>query len=117
MRSTTMENEPKVENQLIDLLKLYHRVVAEGGYDLVSDTKKKPLMWRKIADELLPGIKKLAGAAFLVKRAYYYNLVAYEISTHWGKEPPPKEVIEDVTAKGGDVMSRTLENFPNSTTK
>lgn len=117
MRSTTMENEPKVENQLIDLLKLYHRVVAEGGYDLVSDTKKKPLMWRKIADELLPGIKNLAGAAFLVKRAYYYNLVAYEISTHWGKEPPPKEVIEDVTAKGGDVMSRTLENFPNSTTK
>lgn len=117
MRSTTMENEPKVETQLIDLLKLYNRVVQEGGYDLVSDTKKKPLMWRKIADELLPGIKNLAGAAFLVKRAYYYNLVAYEISTHWGKEPPPKEVIEDVTAKGGDVMSRTLDNYPNSAVK
>ncbi|KAI4722578.1 hypothetical protein E4T48_01148 [Aureobasidium sp. EXF-10727] len=116
-RGTTMENEPKVETQHIDLLKLYKRVIAEGGYDLVSDTKKKPLMWRKIADELMPGIKNLAGAAFLVKRAYYYNLVAYEISTHWGKEPPPKEVIEEVTAKGGDVMSRTLENYPNSATK
>jgi hypothetical protein len=46
MRSTTMENEPKVETQHIDLLKLYNRVIAEGGYDLVSDTKKKPLMWR-----------------------------------------------------------------------
>ncbi|KAH0054522.1 hypothetical protein KCU72_g5143, partial [Aureobasidium melanogenum] len=116
-RGTTMENEPKVETQHIDLLKLYKRVIAEGGYDLVSDTKKKPLMWRKIADELLPGIKNLAGAAFLVKRAYYYNLVAYEISTHWGKEPPPKEVVEDVTAKGGDVMSRTLDNYPNSAVK
>ncbi|KAI5241878.1 hypothetical protein E4T43_05198 [Aureobasidium subglaciale] len=116
-RGTTLENEPKVEAQHIDLSKLYTRVVAEGGYDLVSDTKKKPLMWRKIAEELLPGIKNLAGAAFLVKRAYYYNLVAYEISTHWGKEPPPKEVVEDVTAKGGDVMSRTLENYPTSSTR
>ncbi|THW92751.1 hypothetical protein D6D15_02888 [Aureobasidium pullulans] len=113
-RGTTLEVEPKVEAHHIDLLKLYHRVVEEGGYDLVSDTKKKPLMWRKIAEELLPGIKNLAGAAFLVKRAYYYNLVAYEISTHWKKDPPPKEVVEDVTAKGGDVMSRTLENYPSS---
>ncbi|KAI5199618.1 hypothetical protein E4T39_06135 [Aureobasidium subglaciale] len=116
-RGTTLENEPKVEAQHIDLMKLYTRVVTEGGYDLVSDTKKKPLMWRKIAEELLPGIKNLAGAAFLVKRAYYYNLVAYEISTHWRKEPPPKEVVEDVTAKGGDVMSRTLENYPTSSTR
>lgn len=36
---------------------------------------------------------------------------AYEISTHWKKDPPPKEILEDITAKGGGVMNRTLENF------
>ena len=36
---------------------------------------------------------------------------AYEISTHHKKEPPPKEILEDVTAKGGDLLTRTLENF------
>lgn len=50
MHSTTLEVEPKLEAYHIDLLKLYHRVVGEGGFDLVSDTKKKPLMWRKIAE-------------------------------------------------------------------
>jgi chromatin structure-remodeling complex subunit RSC9 len=36
---------------------------------------------------------------------------AYEISTFHKKEPPPKEILEDVTAKGGDLLNRTLENF------
>jgi len=26
-------------------------------------------------------------------------------------EPPPKEILEDVTAKGGDLLNRTLENY------
>ena len=36
---------------------------------------------------------------------------AYEISTHWKREPPPKEILEDVTAKGGGLLTRTMENF------
>jgi chromatin structure-remodeling complex subunit RSC9 len=36
---------------------------------------------------------------------------AYEISTHHKKQPPPKEILEDLTAKGGDLLNRTLENF------
>jgi chromatin structure-remodeling complex subunit RSC9 len=27
------------------------------------------------------------------------------------KEPPPKEILEDLTAKGGDLLSRTTQNF------
>lgn len=36
---------------------------------------------------------------------------AYEISNFHGKEPPPKEILEDVTAKGGNLLTRTKENF------
>ena len=36
---------------------------------------------------------------------------AYEISTIHKREPPPKEILEDITAKGGDLLNRTLENF------
>lgn len=36
---------------------------------------------------------------------------AYEIKYHWGEEPPPPEILENLTAKGGDVRKRTLDNF------
>jgi hypothetical protein len=36
---------------------------------------------------------------------------AYEISTVHKREPPPKEILEDVSAKGGDLLTRTVENF------
>lgn len=95
----------------IDLFKLYNRVVEEGGYDLVSDTKAKPLMWRRLAEEFIGKNQYTPAQAFQIKNVYYKNLCAFEIKTHWGKEPPPKEILEEVTAKGGNVMSRTLENF------
>lgn len=42
---------------------------------------------------------------------------AYEITNHWHKEPPPKEILEEVTAKGGNVMGRTLDNFERPHTR
>lgn len=39
------------------------------------------------------------------------GLRAYEISTIHKREPPPKEILEDITAKGGDLLNRTAENF------
>ncbi|WPG98310.1 Hypothetical protein R9X50_00109800 [Acrodontium crateriforme] len=116
-RGTTFDAEPKVGVRHIDLLKLYKRVVEEGGYDLCSDTKAKPLMWRKLAEEFVGKNQYTAAQAFQVKNVYYKTLCAYEISTHWGKEPPPKEILEDVTAKGGNVMTRTLENFARPTAR
>jgi chromatin structure-remodeling complex subunit RSC9 len=44
--------------------------------------------------------------------ANWFNLLrAYEISTFHKREPPPKEILEDVSAKGGDLLNRTLENY------
>ncbi|KAF2760289.1 hypothetical protein EJ05DRAFT_474178 [Pseudovirgaria hyperparasitica] len=110
-RGTTLEREPKIANRHIDLNKLYKRVCEEGGYDRVSDTKGNKLAWRKLAAEFLPGVSSLITQAFLVKTAYYKNLAAYEITNFHGKEPPPKEILEDLTAKGGDLMNRTVENY------
>ena len=28
-----------------------------------------------------------------------------------GREPPPIEILEKLTAKGGDILNRTVENF------
>ena len=38
-------------------------------------------------------------------------LSAYEVKTLHGREPPPIEILEKLTAKGGDILSRTVENF------
>ncbi|GAB7363448.1 hypothetical protein MBLNU230_g3722t1 [Neophaeotheca triangularis] len=110
-RGTNFDPEPKVGVRHIDLHRLYKRVVDEGGYDLVSDTKAKPLMWRRFAEEFVGKNQYTTAQAFQMKNTYYKNLVSYEIKNHWEKEPPPKEIVEDVTAKGANVMSRTLENF------
>lgn len=74
-------------------------------------------MWRKFAEEFIGKNQYTAAQAFQVKQIYYKNLVAYEITNHWQKEPPPKEILEEVTAKGGNVMGRTLENFSKPPTR
>lgn len=37
---------------------------------------------------------------------------AYEISTIHNKEPPPREILEDISARGGNLLTRTIENYP-----
>ena len=101
----------------VDLLQLYRRVTEEGGYDLCSDTKAKPLMWRKLAEEFIGKNQYTAAQAFQIKSVYYRYLCAYEIRHHFDQEPPPKEILEDMTAKGGGVMGRTLENFQPPTSR
>ncbi|PSK34285.1 Chromatin structure-remodeling complex subunit rsc9 [Elsinoe australis] len=110
-RGTTFEAEPKVGSRHLNLLTIYKRIIDEGGYDLVSDTKQRPLMWRKLAEEFIGKGPHIAAQAFQVKSAYYKNLAAFEISDHWKEDPPPPEILEELTAKGGNIRGRTLENF------
>lgn len=42
---------------------------------------------------------------------------AYEIARYWEEEPPPKEILENLTAKGGNLRTRTLENYPIPATR
>lgn len=107
-RGTTLDPEPKVGMIHLDLLKVFNHIVANGGYDKVSEEK---LAWRRMAHELGLYSNNEASTAFSLKEKFYKNLAAFEISTVHGKEPPPKDILEDVTAKGAGLLSRTRENY------
>ena len=110
-RGTHFDPDPRVGAKHVDLLALYNMVVGRGGYDVVSDEK---LAWRKLGQDFNVGSNNLPALAFQLKTVYYKYLSAYEISTIHGKEPPPREILEDTTAKGGGLLTRTMENFKPS---
>lgn len=107
-RGTTLDPEPKVGMIHLDLHKVFNHIVANGGYDKVSEEK---LAWRRMAAELGLFSNNEASTAFSLKEKFYKNLAAFEISTVHGKEPPPKDILEDVTAKGANLLTRTRDNF------
>ena len=107
-RGTHFDPEPRVGSRHVDLLHLFNTVVQRGGYDKVSDEK---LAWRKLGQDFNLGTSNLPALAFSLKSTYYKYLAAYEISTIHGQEPPPREILEETTAKGGGLLSRTLENY------
>ncbi|KAF3761785.1 hypothetical protein M406DRAFT_95050 [Cryphonectria parasitica EP155] len=107
-RGTKFDPEPKVGNGHIDLLKVFNHVVEWGGYDRITEEK---LLWRKVSQELGIFSHNEAAVAFNLKSAYYKNLAAYEIRTVHNKTPPPPEILEEVSAKGGNLLTRTLENY------
>jgi chromatin structure-remodeling complex subunit RSC9 len=113
-RGTQFDPEPRVGTKIVDLLALFKAVVEKGGYDKVSDEK---LMWRKISQDFNLGNANLAATAFSLKTTYYKYLVAYEMSTIHKKEPPPKEILEETTARGANVLTRTVENFRPSSSR
>ncbi|EPE05759.1 rsc complex subunit rsc9 [Ophiostoma piceae UAMH 11346] len=107
-RGTNFEAEPKVGQTPVDLLKLFKTIVDNGGYDKISEEK---LAWRNMVNALELFSSNEASAAYSLKLAYYKNLAAYEIKTIHNQEPPPPEILEHISAKGGGLLTRTLENF------
>jgi chromatin structure-remodeling complex subunit RSC9 len=107
-RGTNFDPEPKMGNFTVDLLKLFNYIVEHGGYDKVSDEK---LMWRKMCEGLGLMRHNAPADAYTLKQIFYKNLAAYEIKTVHNKEPPPPEILEFTTAKGGSLLTRTLETF------
>ena len=107
-RGTPFDPEPKMGNTNVDLLQLFNFIVENGGYDKVSEEK---LMWRKMCDGLGLMRHNAPADAYTLKQIFYKQLAAYEIKTVHKKEPPPPEILEFTTAKGGSLLTRTLENF------
>jgi chromatin structure-remodeling complex subunit RSC9 len=107
-RGTNFDPEPKMGNFTVDLLKLFNYIVGHGGYDKVSDEK---LMWRKMCEGLGLMRHNAPADAYTLKQIFYKNLAAYEIKTVHNREPPPPEILEFTTAKGGSLLTRTLETF------
>lgn len=111
-RGTNFDPEPKMGNITVDLLKLFKYIMQHGGYDKVSDEK---LMWRKMCEGLGLMRHNAPADAYTLKQIFYKNLAAYEIKTIHNKEPPPPEILEFTTAKGGSLLTRTLETFQAKT--
>ncbi|KAI1625249.1 hypothetical protein EDD37DRAFT_629167 [Exophiala viscosa] len=110
-RGTNFDREGKVSGRPISLHKLYKLVLSRGGYDILSGER---MQWRTLVKEFGFGKTHEAVMTFQLKTVYYKNLAAYEIARYWGEEPPPREILEDTSAKGGNLRSRTLENYPHS---
>ncbi|KAK7887826.1 Chromatin structure-remodeling complex protein rsc9 [Exophiala xenobiotica] len=107
-RGTSFDRDGKVSGRPIPLHKLYKLVLARGGYDSLSAER---MQWRTLVREFGFGKVHEGVMTFQLKTVYYKNLAAYEIATYWGEEPPPKEILEDRSAKGGNLRTRTLENY------
>jgi hypothetical protein len=61
---------------------------------------------------------RVCGARSIIDRIYANRTCsAYEITNIHKREPPPKEILEDVSAKGGDLLNRTVENFLRPTSR
>jgi chromatin structure-remodeling complex subunit RSC9 len=108
---TPFDPRPKVGTRHVDLYALYNRVTGLGGYDAVSDTKSNKLAWRSIGQEFNLGVTNLPALAFNLKSVYYRFLAAFEIVDFHQRIPPPREILEDVSAKGANILGRTLENY------
>ncbi|KAJ2894660.1 hypothetical protein MKZ38_007318 [Zalerion maritima] len=108
-RGTNLDPEPKIGSCHIDLLKLFNHVVKNGGYDKISAEK---LAWRRMTEEINIPAGNIAQTSFQVKSCFYRFLAAYEIKSVHNQEPPPKELLEDQSAKGGSLLTRTWENNP-----
>ncbi|KAI1272072.1 arid/bright DNA binding domain-containing protein [Xylaria sp. FL0933] len=116
-RGTAFEPEPRLPTMHghvnVDLFKLYKAVVDKGGYDELNKVQKA---WGALAGELgmyYADNKGMGQLSFQLKQDFYRYLAAYWIQDKYGREPPPKEILEQQScaSKHGPVLTRTMENF------
>ncbi|KAI0483628.1 arid/bright DNA binding domain-containing protein [Xylaria cf. heliscus] len=116
-RGTSFEPEPRLPTMHghvnVDLYKLYKAVIDKGGYDELNKVQKA---WGQLAGELgmyYADNKGMGQLSFQLKQDFYRYLAAYWIQDCYGRDPPPKEILEQQScaSKHGPVLTRTLENF------
>ncbi|KAJ1338398.1 chromatin structure-remodeling complex subunit RSC9 [Microdochium nivale] len=116
-RGTSFEPEPRLPTMHghvhVDLLQLYRAVIEKGGYDEISKVQKA---WGQLANELgmyFEDNKGMGQLSFQLKQDFYRYLAAYWLQDQHGLEPPPKEILEQVScaSKYGPVLTRSIETF------
>lgn len=114
-RGTSFEAEPRLAvdggHARVDLLKLYKISIENGGFDEISGKKT---MWQNLARELsLVNTGNMGQLGFQLKHIFLKYLGAYWIKDQLGKEPPPKEILEQYSAaaKWGPIGVRSIETF------
>ncbi|KAI0129566.1 hypothetical protein BJ170DRAFT_700791 [Xylariales sp. AK1849] len=116
-RGTSFEPEPRLPvtggHVNVDLLQLYQAVIEKGGYDELCSKQKA---WGMLATELgmfAEDNKNMGQLSFQLKQDFYRYLGAYWIQDQYGKDPPPKEILEQQSCatKHGPLLTRNLENW------
>ena len=116
-RGTSFEPEPRLATMYgsiqVDLLRLYKSVIEKGGYDELNKVQKA---WQVLANELgmyFDDSKGMGQLSFQLKHGFYKYLGAFWIKDQYGKEPPPKEILESLSCatKNGPLLTRTVESF------
>ncbi|KAH6647959.1 hypothetical protein BKA67DRAFT_629305 [Truncatella angustata] len=122
-RGTAFEPEPRLPvsggHVNVDLLQLYQGVIERGGYDELCSKQKA---WGLLATDLgmfADDNKNMGQLSFQLKQDFYRYLGAYWIQDQYGKEPPPKDILEVVSCatKFGPILTRTVESFNLATGK
>ncbi|KAI2468213.1 hypothetical protein F4781DRAFT_279559 [Annulohypoxylon bovei var. microspora] len=116
-RGTSFEPEPRLPTMNghvnVDLFKLYKAVIEKGGYDEMNKVQKT---WSSLAAELgmhHTDSKGIGQLSFQLKQDFYRYLAAFWVKDQYGKEPPPRDILEQQScaSKFGPVLTRTVENF------
>ncbi|KAG2179642.1 hypothetical protein INT44_006490, partial [Umbelopsis vinacea] len=95
---TTLQAEPVLGGQKLDLLKLYKEVMASGGYQQVTQDR----IW-KLLGESFEFKSTCTNSAYVLKSVYKKNLVrlfflGWEKTKVWGQEWNPSMADEPKTA-------------------
>ncbi|KAI1434776.1 hypothetical protein GGR50DRAFT_694840 [Xylaria sp. CBS 124048] len=120
-RGTLFEPVPRLPTMHgpvpVNLLQLYRAVIDKGGYDEMNKVQKA---WGVLAGEMgmhYADNKGMGQLSFQLKQDFYRFLAAYWIQDQYGREPPPKEILEQQScaSKHGPLLTRTAENFKPTT--
>ncbi|KAJ9660532.1 Chromatin structure-remodeling complex protein rsc9 [Neophaeococcomyces mojaviensis] len=106
-RNVPFDRDGKVAGRPAPLHKLFRIVMERGGYDAVTAGR---MMWREIAKNFNFPPAHEGAMSYQLKQLYYKNLAAYEIEKIWHERPPSPDILEHLTAKGGDLRNRTRES-------
>lgn len=122
-RGTAFEPEPRLPVSTghvnVDLFQLYKGVIERGGYDELCSKQKA---WGQLATDLgmfADDNKNMGQLSFQLKQDFYRYLGAFWIQDQYGKEPPPREILEAVSCatKFGPILTRTIESYELATGK
>lgn len=105
-RGVAFDREGKVAGRPAPMYQLFKMITSMGGYDAVTATR---MQWRDVCARFGYPAAHEGAMSYQMKQLYYKNLLAYEIEKYWHEVAPPKEILESLTAKGGEVRRRARE--------
>ncbi|KAH8548185.1 hypothetical protein BGW37DRAFT_507757 [Umbelopsis sp. PMI_123] len=104
---TTLQAEPILGGQKLDLLKLYKEVTAAGGYQQVTQDR----IW-KLLGESFEFKSTCTNSAYVLKSVYKKNLLGWEKTKMWGLQWNPSMADEPKSASKTSTKTKDRARQP-----